>query len=481
MTQLFTIFLTILALYLILGTVLALLSRKMQTGKLSDFYTSNQRLQGFLAAMTYAATTYSSFMIVGLVGFAYFTGAGSLGFELTYYVGTLGLLLLISRKTWRMAQERKWITPAQMIGDLTNSKLLPIIISIVYLIALIPYASAQLKAIGETIAAAGGGTNYYLIGIIIGLLVMLVWSSLAGIWSVAITDALQGLWMILSSIALLAWLILLINSNTSWNAVTETLTNKNLLTIGEGFWKLNTFLAFTIPWVFFAVTNPQVVQRLYMPKDEKSISSMIKWFAVFGLTYTIIVTLIGLIARAGAELGILGALANVENKDQVTPVLLTIVNPLLGAIVFTSIIAASVSTADSILLTLASTASIDLAPENASEKQKKQLGILALLIVGIVMAAVAYSRISYIVGLSVLSSVMLLGLAPVTLALLAGRRIDSKYAAMSILLAPIISIIGLIIWHNPVKVFVSTVYNIPLSAWILLGSTLFTIIGMIKK
>ncbi len=480
MTSLFIIFLAVLALYLTLGTILAIISRKYQKGDISDFYTSNQRLRGFLAAMTYAATTYSSFMIVGLVGFSYFTGVGSLGFELAYYIATLGLLILIAGKVWRQAKEKNWVSPAQMLADLAGSRKLSVLISIVYLVALVPYASAQLKAIGEVIAAAGGGEHYYLIGIIIGLLVMLVWSSLAGIWSVAITDALQGLWMIIASLLLLGWIIGILNSNgLTLSNTGEILSSRGLLSVGTGFWKPEIFLAFTLPWIFFAVTNPQVVQRLYMPRDEKSLSTMIKWFAVFGLSYTIIVTLIGLLARAGVEAGIISI--SPESKDQVTPLLLTIVNPLLGAIVFTSIIAASVSTADSILLTLASTASMDLAPDNADQSTRKRIGIIAILIVGLAMASIAALRISYIVGLSVLSSVMLIGLAPTTLLLIAGYRIKPELAGASIVLPPLASVILFAYWKNPVKVFVYTVSGAPISAWLLVASTIIAVTGILLE
>lgn len=455
----------VLAIYLILGTLLAIISRKRLKEGLDDFFTAKGRLGGFLSAMTYAATTYSGFMIVGLVGFAYFTGVGSLGFELAYYVATLSLLVLFARKVRSMARERKWITPSQMLGDLLGSKRVAMLVSIIYLIALVPYAAGQLKSIGESIAGMAGG--YYKIGVIIGLIIIIIWSMIAGIWSIAVTDALQGLWMIFSAFLLLGYVLWIWNSNAGELTMAWTVLKEANLTGLDGFWKLNIFLAFTLPWIFFAVTNPQVVQRLYMPKDEKSLRDMIRWFGVFGLIYTIIVTLVGLYARASVEAGYLSI--NPTSKDEVTPLLLATMNPLFAGIIFTSIIAASASTADSILLTLSSVVAVDLV--EGSEAKKRKATLTAIIIVGVLMAAVAIPRVSYIVQLSVLSSLILLSLAPVTIAAWTRGISNSTLATLSILTGPVIVAIVTIVKGSPLAAFAATVLGLPIAAWILVIST----------
>ena len=460
---------SILAIYLILGTLLAYLSRKKLSEDLEDFFTSRGRLGGFLSAMTYAATTYSGFMIVGLVGFAYFTGIGALGFELSYFVATLGLLALLSRRVYRMSRERKWITPSQMLADLFGDRRVAVVAGVIYLIALIPYAASQLKSIGEAIAGLAGG--YYALGVVVGLLIIIAWSSIAGIWSVALTDALQGLWMILSALLLLGYVLWAWTSNagdlgSAWTVLGE----KGLDRLG-GFWTLNTYLAFTLPWIFFAVTNPQVVQRLYMPRDEESLGKMVRWFGLFGLLYTIIVTLIGLYARAGVEAGYLAI--NPKGKDQVTPLLLSIMSPVLAGIVFTSIIAASASTADSILLTLSSVVAVDLA--RGDEVRRKRIALASIVAVGVLMAVVALSRVSYIVQLSVLSSLILLSLAPPTLAgwLLSVKK--SIWPTLAILSGPVIVALVTAIEGSPLRAFASHPLGIPIAGWILIVSTILTI------
>jgi len=469
--------LAILALYLALGTLLALYSRRRASGRLEDFYIGEGRLGGFLSAMTYAATTYSSFMIVGLVGLAYFTGVGALGFELVYLVGTLGLLVVFAPRAWKLARERGWITPSQMLGDAFGSPRLAAAIALLYLFALVPYASVQVKGIGETIAGLAGD-EYYVAGVAFALLVMIVWSSIAGIWSVAVTDALQGLWMLASATLLLAWLALTLHQGgVTLTTINQVLAETGLGRVGEGVWTPTTFLAFTLPWLFFAATNPQVVQRLYMPRDPASLRSMVRWFGVFGLYYTLVVTLIGILARVGVEAGVLTL--DPATRDQVTPLLLSLAHPLLAGLVFTSIVAASVSTADSILLTLSSTTSYDLVRDPGKRRAAARASII---LVALLMAAVALQRTSTIVDLSVLSSLILLSLAPPTIAAWTGRRGDPRLAGLAVATGPVLVLAELVrLDWNARAVLLAQHLGVPIAVYILVASTILTLAGVAAR
>jgi len=68
----------LIGIYAILGTLIALYSRGAKTQE--SFFIGDRNISGVVSALTYAATTYSAFMMVGLVGLAYATGVGALGF-----------------------------------------------------------------------------------------------------------------------------------------------------------------------------------------------------------------------------------------------------------------------------------------------------------------------------------------------------------------------------------------------------------------
>ncbi|HRR54439.1 MAG TPA: hypothetical protein P5290_03760, partial [Candidatus Methanomethylicus sp.] len=103
------------AIFILVGTGIALLSKRFLRKEAKDFYAASGRFGTVLASLSYAATTYSAFMFIGLVGMAYATGVGTLGFELVYLVGTLFLLYYIAPKYWTLHKKYGYITPAEVL------------------------------------------------------------------------------------------------------------------------------------------------------------------------------------------------------------------------------------------------------------------------------------------------------------------------------------------------------------------------------
>ncbi len=471
----------ILTLYFTIGTVIALLSRRYGVVSTEDYYVAGYRLGSLLSAMTYAATTYSAFMMIGLVGFAYATGVGAFGFENLYLLATIFLLTLFAPSVWRMARERRWVSPSEMIGDLYGSRTLAFIVAVIYLLALIPYATAQMVGIGNLFQGIGFG---YYTGVLFTAFIVFLWTYLAGIWSVASTDVYQGLWMIVSSIMFIIWIIfyLLPSNGLDLGRALDLVGREGYLGITSIWSRPTVFLSFTLPWTFFAVTNPQVVQRMYMPRDEKALKNMIIYFALFGLVYTILVTVIGLLARS---LTIAGAFPDLtKDRDLVTPTLISLAHPIVSSIVFVSIIAASISTLDSIILTLSSTTSKDIYRSSGRVGSNKMLItyiVLAFLV--LVTTAIAWFKPGFVVELSVLSSVLLLPLAPITIVAWTKPRIVNRGYIPAIVSLITGSGIGFYtaVRYGPKKAFTLEFLGLPVSLWILTVSTITLLLGLLVQ
>ncbi|MCD6341207.1 MAG: sodium:solute symporter family protein [Desulfurococcales archaeon] len=483
MDELLTASIITLILYFVVGSLLAFASRKFGIGTSRDYFVAGYRLGGFLAAMTYATTTYSAFMMVGLVGLTYMTGVGAFGFELMYLLATITILALLAPRVWELVRERRWISPAEMLADLYRCRALGILTAAMYLVALIPYTAAQVIGIGVTVQGLGGGSwSAYLVGIALAFIVIVLWVNLGGIWSVAATDAFQGIWMIVAAVGFILWLFTWgFGDPAKFSSSLSTLGGMGLLSVGSP-WTPMIFVSYTIPWLFFAITNPQVVQRLYMPRDKRALIRMVTLFAVFGLTYTIIVTMIGLMGRS---LTALGTLPLIKDRDAVTPTILSYAPVWLSAIVFVSIVAAAVSTADSIILTLASTTARDLYGGVRKEVRDRSLiivGRLTVLGLAILAVVVALLRPAFIVELSVLSSVMLLPLAPVTLVgwlLYSKLGRYSKYAAVASIAAGFTTALSYALVVGAKKALVTPIAGLPYPAVILLISTAVMLVGIV--
>ncbi len=380
--------------YAIIGTIIAYFAKGGKTQE--EYYIANRSLSGAISALTYAATTYSAFMMVGLVGLAYMTGVGATGFELMYFVGTLFLLSYYAPKIWHLSKEKGIISPTEFLklhyGERTAK-----IATIVALVALIPYTSVQL--IGVALILETAGVNY-IHGIIITAFLVCLWAFIGGLRGVAWTDAIQGIVMLLAAITT----VLYISSKINF---LEFYKLGDLLYVPNRFWSFKKFVALVLPWFFFALTNPQVFQRLFIPKNERALKRMVVLFGLFGLLYTFLVTILGLELRLLTENN---KFPQILDRDKVTPTLLAFLPLPICLIVSLSILAAALTTANSIILSLSSMISRDVVSEKGI-----MAGRISLLVLTFATAIFAISRPEYIVELAVLSSTILLCQLPLIL------------------------------------------------------------------
>ncbi|KYC50537.1 MAG: cation symporter ActP [Candidatus Methanofastidiosum methylothiophilum] len=387
--------LILISLYSIIGTLIALYSRGAKTQE--SFFIGDRNINGIVSALTYSATTYSAFMMVGLVGLSYATGVGALGFELTYLIGTLFFLSYYGPKIWRIAKDKGIVSPSGLIEERYGQKTAKTA-AFISLLALIPYTSVQLTGVA-LILEKNSNLNFSTGIIIVGILIAL-WAFLGGLRGVALTDSIQGIFMIVVSIFALIWVSL----RFDFSAISSM---GNLMYVPNSIWTPKFFLGLTIPWFFFALTNPQVFQRMFIPKDLSALRKMIIYFGFFGIIYTVIVTLIGIELKVMTNQGLFPL---VQYRDNVTPTMLSVMPEWLSILLALSILAAAITTANSIVLTLSSMVSKDIIKEKGI-----LFGRISIVVITIFIGLFAVKKISYIVELSVLSSTILLCLLPLIL------------------------------------------------------------------
>jgi SSS family solute:Na+ symporter len=176
-------------------------------------------------------------------------------------------------------------------------------------------------------------------------------------------------------------------------------------TFPNAVWTPAFFINLTLPWSFFALTNPQVLQRVFILRRREDLRKMIVLFAIFGTLFTVIVTIVGFGAKAGTVQGLLPQIAV---QDRVIAELMARMAPALALPLALSIVFASVSTANSILLTLSSMFTRDVLHSRSSTLA----GRLIILALATVVAVFALSRPSTLVMLSVASSRILMVFLP---------------------------------------------------------------------
>jgi len=412
------------------GCILSHFARKQMGKGVADYFIANRRLGGFISSMTYSATTYSAFMMVGLVGLTYTAGIASLGFELTYLMGTGILLVVFAPRFWLAGRRYGYITPAQLLGERYESPLVGAVATVLCLCMLVPYASVQFMGIGYLVEGLSGGAVTYLIGTVIATAIAFIYAWWAGMRSVAWTDSLQAVVMLATSVFLLLFIVFTFFGGFGGYAASVETAIPSYLTVK---WSFPLFLGLSLPWFFFALTNPQVTQRLFIPRSIGSMKNMVRGFIIFGFIYTIIVTLLGLAARI--------MVPGLEVADMAMPALLGKVPVLLALLVFVGIVAAAVSTLTSIILTLSSMCSRDiykaLSP-TSSEERELVVGKMIIPVMAVVCFAFAQLRLELIAVLSSMASAGLLMQLPAIVGVFFWKRGTAAGALASMIAGGII-------------------------------------------
>jgi len=376
------------AIYIAAGLAIAVMARRKLGAGMSEFFLANRKVGGFVSALTYSATTYSAFMMIGLAGLTYLSGVGALGFELTYLCGMFMMVFFLPR-FWLVGRKYGYVSPMELLSDRYQSKWVGATAAILALVFLVPYGAVQLMGVGYLLNGVSQGAIPVVAGIIIAVLCAIAWSNIAGMRSVAWTDAFQALIMIVTSAVVLGVVVAALGGFGSFFSKLES-ASPGLLTVptAKGAWNINMFIGLALPWLFFLISNPQVSQRLFIPKSVTAMKQMLGGFLIFGFIYTLISVLWGF----GAILLVPG----LENADLATPTLLAlpIIPMALAIIVMIGITAAAISTIDSILLTLSSVWARDihkgLINPGVSEKRELRVGQWVIPIMAIIAFVFAW-------------------------------------------------------------------------------------------
>ncbi|MDY6826229.1 MAG: sodium:solute symporter family protein [Bacillota bacterium] len=395
--------------YFILGSIVARQAGRKLGGGVNEFFLASRSLGGIVAALTYSATTYSAFMLVGLAGFSYIGGVGALGFELIYLSG-LVLVAFFGPRFWLVGQRYNYLTPTEMLGDRYESKAVAAVSAVAAVIFLIPYSAVQLIGIGALLEGISGGDIPYLAGVGIAAFIAVYWTWTGGLKAVAWTDSLQAAVMLV--VAVLSVVLIAYRGFGGFGGMFAGLESEYpawLTVPGPGFFNINTFVGLTLPWFFFSLSNPQVSQRLFVPRSLGQMRIMVMGFLVFGFIYTLVSILWGFSARL--------LIPELAIADNATPVLLglEIIPAGVALLVMLGICAAAVSTVNSIILTLSSMICRDVFKNSRKpndENRELLVGKIFVPIFTVIIVAFATIRLDLIAALSVASSAGLLVMVP---------------------------------------------------------------------
>jgi sodium/proline symporter len=335
--------------YLAVLVALAVWSRS-ETRTVEGYFLAGKKLPPWVVAFSTNATGESGWLLLGLTGMGYAAGAQAFWVVAGELIGIALAWTVISRRIKRAADETDSITVpdvlAAKLGD--ASHVLRRIAILIILTMVTAYVAAQMVATGK---AFDGFTDLdYRWGVVVGAGVIILYTLVGGFKAVAWSDLVQGLLMLFG---LLILPLVAIDAAGGWSAVLDTLESDSPGLLGpwgpEGksfaaMIGIMSFLAVGIP--FMGV--PQLMVRFMAARSERSLVPAM----------TISITVIALFDIGAVLTGMAGRALypGLEDPERILPLLsVELLHPVLAGVMMVVVLAAIMSTVDSLLL-LASSA-----------------------------------------------------------------------------------------------------------------------------
>ncbi len=308
-------------------------------------------------------------------------------------------------------------------------------------VALGNFLFAQMKAMGELAEQVTGGAVPYEWGVAVLAAMILFYETLGGMRAVAWTDAVQGILMLVGLGALLHWLLGEAGGIASLtNQILEV--RPQAAEIPDVREQANWFSTIALLGLA-SVVYPQAIQRIYAARSGRALRRSFALMTFMPLTTTLVVTLIGLAAIARFQ-----GLGDVE-ADRVMPLLLEQwagggrLYTIAALVVFLGALAAIMSTADSVLLSLGSIVAEDLLGKSHRDAATTLLGkrIAAVLMIGVAWLAMVARDVT-LWGLIELKMELLIQCVPAFLIAIHWRGFRARFALAGIVAGSTAALFG---------------------------------------
>ena len=428
----------ILVAYLALTFLSSLIGAKSQSETPESYFLANRNVSAFVLFFTLIATNFSAFFFLGFsgegyrIGYAYYAMMtfGTAFAALSFYI--------IGNKAWILGKEKGYITPVEMIGDLSGNSVLKNVYLAVMVLFTFPYLALQPIGAGYILENLTGGQIPYFAGATLLTVFIIFYVFLGGMRSVAFTDVKQGILMITlmlsAAIAIASDFGGIAAANEKVFAIKPDLFSREG---GGSYFTFQKWFSLNLLWIACVPMFPQLFMRFFISKDLKSFKISTILYAVIPLGLFILPVMIGVMGHLSFP-GLEGNAA-----DQILPkMLVEHTSDWFGTLVMTGALAAFMSTLDSQLLALSTISTRDiylpLARKEISLKKQVRIGKLFVVIFALIGLVIAYNPFASIFNIAKMAFTGLAVLFPTTVAVFYFKKVNYWACAVSIIVGEFI-------------------------------------------
>lgn len=396
-SNLICILITIIVYLLVMVVVGIVCSKK--NNDVSDFYLGGRKLGPLVTAMSAEASDMSSWLLMGLPGVAYLSGASEAGWTaIGLAIGTYLNWLIVAKRLRVYSHEcNNSITIPDFFSNRfrDKNKILMGIAALVILIFFVPYTASGFAACGKLFNSLFG-MNYHL-AMILAAVIIIAYTSIGGFLAASTTDLLQSIVMTLALVVIVCFGV---SSAGGFGAVADnakSLAGYFSLTSShnaDGSSSPYSFLsiASTLAWGLGYFGMPHVLLRFMAIENKKKLKTSRRIASVWVVIAMGVAIFIGFIGNAMTANGKIGSLADSETVVMDIAKLMSengVIAALVAGLIFAGILACTMSTSDSQLLAASSSMSENIIGGILNIKLSKKAAMLTARIVLIVIAVVS--------------------------------------------------------------------------------------------
>lgn len=369
--------------YVALVVYLGYISYK-KTVSLSEFFVMGGTAGIILGGLGYFATQYSMSTFMGVPGTIYRVGWA--GLAVSVPTAAFSLLVpgfLVGHRLLYLGHKYGFLTLSDYFGDRYRSDVLRAISAILTVVFLVPYMGAQTIGAGVIVNTFTGAPFW--VGVAIMGLGVTLYCLLGGIRGAMYTNVLQGSLMVVTAVLTFVGGLRLTGGLSAANAAlfksnpgAFSMPGNPLAYMPWGF-----YISQLVLWNFYTMGQPQLATKFFLMKNDRAlVGAMIAAGLGMALS-TIFIYSSGVLAMV--------AIPGIPAKqiDWVVPVMVSkSLHPVLASVLMSGLLAAGMSTIDSVVVVVAGAISRDLYQKlinrNATDESVLALSRWATLVVGVI-------------------------------------------------------------------------------------------------
>lgn len=430
---------------------------KSKSSSEKDYFLGGRNMNGLVSALSAGASDMSAWVLMGLPGSIYLYGLGQVWISIGLLIGTVLSWIFVAPRLRRFAiKAEDSITIPQFLSNRFKSKsvVLRVSCAAIFVIGYCLYSASSVYACGELFNTLIPDISRQ-VAMFIATAIILAYTLLGGFKAVCWTDFFQGLLM-LAALMIVPIIALFVLKSSGAIAPAATPDNYyNLLSSGAFDWDSIASILTGLGWGLGYFGMPHILVRFMAVKSEKEM----KKSQIIGSTWTALIllmaTVVGLVAHEYLG-GSMQGQKNLVFVETVRNIFGVGALALIGGLLISAIVAASMSTADSQLLAASSAFASDFykttVKKDATDKQMLFVGRIAVAVISIVALVLALLVLKFDLGgimelVSAAWSVFGAAFGPVILLALYWKRLNYKGACAGIIAGFAVSVLWMVLFN----------------------------------